>query len=319
MRKIITVILILVIAVFAGLLWWNYGISPANINNKNSTIFVVKKGSGLKEITSELKTAGLIKNRIVFFLYARLGKFEGKIQAGDFRLSPSMSTPEIAQNLTHGTLDVWITIPEGKRATEIAQTLKEKISTYDFTWPNTLVANEGYLFPDTYLIPKDSDIKMIVSQMRGNFDQKYSGIKVNNSKLTKAQIVILASLIEREAITNAEKPVIAGILMNRLNLGMALQVDATIQYAKGQNPVNKKWWEPVTLEEYKSVVSNYNTYLFTGLPPSPISNPGLEALSAAANPADTDYLYYLHDKNGQIRYAKTLAEHEVNIQKYGVN
>jgi len=317
MKKIITVVLLLVIIIICGILWWENGMSPVNFANKESIVFVVQKGSGLKEIAGKLEEAKLIKNRIIFFLYARLGKYEGKIQAGDFRLSPSMNVKEIAGNLTHGTLDIWVTVTEGRRATEIAEILKEKIPTYNFSWKNILVSNEGYLFPDTYLIPKDTNIEMVISQMRNNFEQKYSEINTSNSKLTKTQIIILASLIEREAITNAEKPIIAGILLNRLNAGMALQVDATIQYAKGQNAVNKKWWEPVTVQEYKSVISPYNTYLQPGLPPGPISNPGLEALRAAANPTDTDYLYYMHGKNGQIRYAKTLQEHNENIQRYG--
>jgi len=318
MKKLIIITLLLIIVALGSILWWKNGVSPVNSANKESVIFVVQKGSGLKEIASKLEMAGLIKNRVIFFLYTRLGKFEEKIQAGDFRLSPSMTAQEIAQNLTHGTLDIWITIPEGKRAMEIAETLKEKIPTYNSSWTNILALNEGYLFPDTYLIPKDANIEMIINLMKDNFDQKYSGINTANSKLTKSQIVILASLIEREAITDAEKSIIAGILLNRLNAGMALQVDSTIQYAKGQNAVNKKWWEPVILEEYKSVISDYNTYLFIGLPPGPISNPGLKALRAAANSTDTNYLYYLHDKNRIIRYAKTLNEHNANIEKYGL-
>lgn len=318
MKKLITVAILFAFIISGSLLWWNISASPVNPANKSAVIFVVQKGSGLKEISGKLETTGLIRSRIVFFLYARLNKFDEKIQAGDFRLSPSMSVSEIAQNLTHGTLDIWITIPEGKRALEIAETLRTKIPTYNSSWVNILISNEGYLFPDTYLIPKDTDIDMIVRQMRGNFDQKYSGINVANSKLTKPQIVILASLIEREAITNTEKPIIAGILLNRLGQEMALQVDAAIQYAKGQNIINKKWWEPVTLDEYRSVVSDYNTYLHAGLPPGPISNPGLEALKAAASPAETNYLYYLHDKNGSIRYAKTLQEHNANIEKSGL-
>lgn len=319
MKKITIVVLLLGVLILGSLLWWTNGLSPANSNDKKSSIFVVEKGSGLKEISAKLETAGLIKNRIIFFIYTRINKFEDKIQAGDFRLSPSMSASEIAQNLTHGTLDVWITIPEGKRATEIAETLKEKVSSYNSSWINTLVQNEGYLFPDTYLIPKDADIEMIVKQMRGTFDQKFTEINGNNSKFTKAKIVILASMIEREAITDEEKPIIAGIFINRLNSGMALQVDATIQYAKGQNSLNKKWWEPITIDEYRSVVSDYNTYLHAGLPPGPISNPGIEALRAAAFPADTAYLYYIHDKNGKIRYAKTLSEHNANVERFGVN
>jgi UPF0755 protein len=320
MKKLTIVILILIVAIIVGLIWWEYGMSPASINNKQSFSFVIKKGSGLKEIAGKLKDAGLIRNRIVFFLYTRLGKFEGKIQAGEFSLSPSMSVSEIAQNLTHGTFDVKVLIKEGLRAAEIAEILKDNIPTYDFTWINALVANEGYLFPAKYDFSKDTDIETIIKKMRDAFDQNFTTIDTSSSKLTKSQIVILASLIERESGKDpSEKPIIAGILMNRLNAGIPLQVDASIQYARGQNPVTKKWWEPVTVEEYKSVVSNYNTYLFVDLPPGPISNPGRDALSAAANPTHTNYLYYLHDKNGQIRYAKTLMEHEANIQKYGVN
>ena len=319
MKRLTIFAMLIAIIILGGIMWWNNGISSVNSSDKESVIFVVQKGTGLKEIASQLETAGLIKNRIIFFLHARLKKLEGKIQAGDFRLSPSMTAQEIADNLTHGTLDAWITVPEGKRATEIAEILKEKISTYDSSWVNILILNEGYLFPDTYLIPKDADIEMAIDQMRGNFEQKYAALNVNNAKLIKEKVVILASLIEREAIANDEKAIIAGILINRLNLEMALQVDATIQYAKGQNALNKKWWEPITLKEYKSVNSSYNTYLRSGLPPGPISNPGLEALRAAANPANTYYLYYLHDKDQKIRYAKTLNEHNANINEYGVN
>lgn len=318
MNKLIIVIVFLVIVLSGSALWWKNGISSVNSTDKNSIIFVVEKGDGVREISNRLRSKGLIKSSVVFFLLVKQLGLDKEIEAGDFRLSPSMNAAEIAENLTHGTLDIWITIPEGKRATEIAEILQAKIATYNSTWKKTLVLNEGYLFPDTYLIPKDADIEMIVRQMKGIFDQKFAVINTNNSRLTKSQIVTLASLIEREAITDNEKPIIAGILINRLNAGIALQVDATIQYAKGQNAVNKKWWEPVTLEEYRSVISNYNTYLIPGLPPGPISNPGLEALRAAANPTNTDYLFYLHDKDRQIRYAKTLQEHNANIENYGL-
>ncbi|MDO8659593.1 MAG: endolytic transglycosylase MltG [Candidatus Parcubacteria bacterium] len=318
MKRLTIVLALLAVMILGGILWWKNGLSPTNLADKENKIFVIAKGSGLKEIANKLENEGLIRNRIVFFLYTRLGRFENKIQAGSFRLNPSMTSEEIAQNLTHGTLDVWITIPEGKRTSEIAETLKEEMYAYDSSWKSILVAHEGYLFPDTYLIPKDAEIDTILNQMLNNFDAKYATLNTSSSKMKKEEIVIIASLIEREAITDAEKPIIAGILVNRLNLGMALQVDATIQYAKGQNPSSKKWWEPVTFEEYKSVKSDYNTYLFPGLPPGPISNPGIESLRAAAFPSETDYLYYLHDKNGKIRYAKTFAEHNANIEKFGL-
>ena len=318
MKRLTAVLILLIILIIGGILWWKNGVSAANSKSKNSIIFVVAKGDGVREISNGLKEKGLIKSSVVFFLLVKQLGIDKKIEAGDFRLSPSMTAQEIAENLTHGTLDIWITVPEGKRAAEIAEILREKIPTYDFTWANILAGQEGYLFPDTYLIPKDAIIGMIVNQMRGNFDQKYATLDTTNTNLTKEEIVILASLIEREAITDTERPIIAGILINRLNDGMALQVDATIQYAKGQNMSNKKWWEPVMLEEYKTVKSDYNTYLFAGLPPGPISNPGVVALGAAANPAETDYLYYLHDKDRKIRYAKTLDEHNANIEKFGL-
>ena len=229
MKKLTIVILILLVVVLAGLFWWNYGMSPANINNKQSVSFVIKKGTGLKEIAGNLKNAGLIRNRIVFFLYIRLGRFEGRIQAGEFSLSPSMSASEIAQNLTHGTFDVEVLIKGGLRATEIAEILKDNIPTYNFTWINPLVMNEGYLFPAKYDFSKDTDIETIIKKMRNAFDQNFATINTDNSKLTKTQIVILASLIERESGKDpAEKPIIAGILMNRLNAGIPQQVDAVI-------------------------------------------------------------------------------------------
>lgn len=318
MKRLTVLLIILVIVFLGGILWWKNGISPVNSQNKQSLIFVVQKGDGVKEISNRLQANGLIRSRIVFFLLVKQLGIDKKIEAGDFRLSQSMSASEIAENLTHGTLDIWITIPEGKRAAEISEILKEKIPTYNSSWPGMLGAQEGYLFPDTYLISKDASIEMIISQMRTNFDAKYATLDTSNTDLTQQEIVILASLIEREAITDAERPIIAGILINRLNAGMALQVDATIQYAKGKNPQTKKWWETVLIEEYKTVASDYNTYLFVGLPPGPISNPGLEALSAAVFSTKTDYLYYLHDGNGKIRYAKTLSEHNGNIDKYGL-
>jgi len=122
--------------------------------------------------------------------------------------------------------------------------------------------------------------------------------------------------IAREAKTDNEKPVIAGILTNRLKDGMPLQVDATIQYAKGYDPQTKHWWGMVFSSDYKEIQSPFNTYLNAGLPPSPIANPGLEALRAAANPAPTEYYYYLHDKEGQIHYAETILAHNNNVKKY---
>ncbi len=298
---------------------WKNGLSPANPTDKKNKIFIVRKGSGLKEIASKLKNEGLIKDRIVFFLYTRLGKFEEKIQAGSFRLSPSMSAEEVAQNLTHGTLDIWITIPEGKRGTEIAEILKKDLPTYDESWINIITSFEGYLFPDTYLIPKDADINTIVSQMRNNFEQKYASVDMSKTKLSKNEIITLASLIEREAKFPEDRPIVASVLLNRTEIGMKLDIDATVQYALGYSKEEKNWWRKnLTFEDLK-ISSPYNTYRNAGLPPTPIANPGIEAIKAIVNPANTDYLYYISDKSGRLHFAKNLEGQNENIRKFEVN
>lgn len=300
-----------------GFFWWNNNLQAVNAQDTSEKIFLIKPGSGLITIATDLKNEGLIKSPLVFRYYVKQTGIDKKIQAGDFRLSPSMSAQEIAQELTTGALDVWITIPEGKRAEEIAAILKEKVPGYEDSWEERLKENEGYLFPETYLIPRDATIETIISLLRNTFDEKYASIDTSHSELPQREIVILASMIEREVRHPEDLPIVSSIMHNRLNITMPLQIDATIQYAKGQNSKGE-WWEPVLLSEYKSVKSPYNTYLQPGLPPGPIANPGLKALEAAVNPADTDYLYYITDQNGVNRYAKTYEEHQRNIDRYGL-
>lgn len=246
------------------------------------------------------------------------------IQAGDFRLSPHLSSREIAALLTHGATDVWITFPEGVRIEEMAQIIEAKLKTasndqYNFDKDEFLkFAQEGYMFPDTYLIPKDATAQNIAARLRQTFDEKVDSkiFQKASHNLPEKEVVILASLIEREAKTNQEKPIIAGILQNRLNARLALQVDATVQYAKGYDTAKNTWWSQVSQEDYQAVKSPYNTYQIAGLPPQPLANPGLESIRAAASPAQTEYFYYLHDREGKIHYAKTIEEHNKNVREY---
>jgi UPF0755 protein len=148
--------------------------------------------------------------------------------------------------------------------------------------------------------------------MTDTFSAKTSGLTPKGSNLTFVEAVTLASIIERETKTDAERPIVAGILINRLNAGMPLQVDAAVQYAIG---TSKDWWPILGLTDLK-INSPFNTYKFAGLPPAPIANPGLSSLKAAFAPTATSYWYYIHDSTGQIHYAKTLAEHNANIAKF---
>lgn len=317
--KIFSKLFILIIILFAGcFLWYTYQTSPVNPKDTQKQMFAVDAGSGVKAIAKKLHAAHLIKNETAFYLTVKRLGIESKIQAGDFELSPALSNAEIAQTLTKGAIDIWVTIPEGKRAEEVAQLLKDDgFPNYDTTWATTLHEEEGYLFPDTYLIKRDATISEIMSIFTTTFDQKYAAI-VNKTNLSKAQIVILASLIEREAKDDKDRPIVSSVMHNRIDQGMPLQIDATVQYAIGFDATEQTWWKKGLTYDDLKINSAYNTYVIAGLPPKPIANPGIKALIAAAQPDDTPYLFYITDKNGVNHYAKTLAEHNANIKKYGL-
>ena len=308
----------IIIAVIATL-WWKNGTLPVNSKDSSQKIFVVRKGQGVREISYNLKQQGLIKDPIVFFIVTKKMGYDKKIEAGDFRLSPSMSTWDIANNLTHGTLDIWVTIPEGKRAEEVTEILKENVPTFQDSWTQDLATDEGYLFPDTYLIPKDATINLISTMMKDNFQQKFDSVKnTRTTNLTDQETIILASLVEREAKADTDRPMVASVIYNRIGIGMKLDIDATLQYALGYQADEKRWWKKELTAQDKTINSPYNTYTNPGLPPGPISNPGLASIKAALNPAKTDYLFYISDANGVNHYAKTMAEHNANIKKYGL-
>lgn len=317
MKKVITITLLFIVLAISTLLWWNNGVSAVNKNDKTQKIFVVAKGQGVRDIAKSLKEEGFIKDPVVFFLVVKRLGLDGKIQAGDFRLSPSQTTEEIARELTHGTLDIWVTVPEGYRSGEIADLLEKNMPTYKPSWRNVLNQHEGYLFPDTYLIPKDADAQLVVSLMKQNFEKKFETI-AKTSNLSKEEIVIIASLIEREAKFAQDRPLVASVITNRLHIGMKLDIDATVQYALGYQIGEKRWWKKNLTKDDLAIDSPYNTYTHAGLPPTPIANPGLATLKAVINPTQTNYLYYISDKTGHNHYAETMEEHNANIKKYGL-
>jgi UPF0755 protein len=261
--------------------------------------FEIEKGQSVRSVAEELKSAGLIKSPLYFRLLVRQQKLT--IQAGVFQLSPANTPKEIAQTLTKGlAVDVKITIPEGYRSEQIAETAGLPIK--DFL--AAAKGLEGQLFPDTYFVKQGITAPKLVTIMHDNFVKKAG--TVDKSTL------ILASLVERETKGDAEKPIVAGILQKRLSAGWALELDATVQYVLGK-PGN--WWPNTTLLDRKTI-SPYNTYIHQGLPPAPIGNPGLESIKAVQNAVSSPYWFYLHDREGNIRYGATLEEHNQNIAKY---
>lgn len=308
-----------------GFLWWRVATSPVDPQGETSTVFVIPEGQAIDVIGRRLKEAGLIRSKVAFKLVVLKKGLARKIQAGDFRLRSSMDTPTIAAELTHGTLDIWVTLLEGWRREQMAAELAQEFTAreLDFDASEFLSASqgqEGYLFPDTYLIPRTASGSAIVKLLRDTFDQKVD-LTLNESGLTPSQVVILASILEREVRTDQDRPLVSGILLKRLEAGWPLQADATIQYVVGTQRCepadpNCSWWEPNLTKDHIAQTSPYNTYVNVGLPPAPIANPGISSIEAALNPQSSPYWFYISDLQGNIHYAESIEEHNQNIAQY---
>jgi UPF0755 protein len=282
--------------------------------------FIVSQNAKTQDTIKKLHDQGFIKSEWAMG-YALKGK---EIVPGGYKISKSVNAWEMAKALTQEPYMKWVVIPEGLRKEQIADLIGNALGWTDqqkSDWINKYTAmkydeTEGVYFPDTYLLPKDETGLQIADRLRAKFNEKFQPYAdkfvKENVKWTTALKV--ASLVQREAANKADMPLIAGIIWNRLlnDPPMKLEIDATVQYALGE-PGN--WWPKIKPADYRTE-SSYNTYLNKGLPPHPICNPGLDAISATLNPAETDCLYYLHDSNGQTHCAKTYEEHKANIEKY---
>ncbi len=314
MKKILVlVLLILILAGGIGFWWITNTSSPSSVSQKQR--FIITKGASVSEIAAKLESQKLIKSKLVFKIYTQIANIGRKLQAGEYSLAENLDLQSLINVILKGPTQVWVTIPEGLRREEIAEKFSDFASFDKAEFMNLTQDQEGFLFPDTYLFPKDVKASLVVSTLTNTFDKKYKE-KVEplakNSDLTQAEIVNLAAILERETLTETEKPIVAGILIKRLNANWPLQADATVQYALGKPG---KWWEPVTRDDYQ-LNSKFNTYRQTGLPPSPIANPGVSSMVAVAAAEDSPYWFYIHDTKGAIHYAKTLEEHNENIAKY---
>jgi len=307
--------------------------TPAG-NDPASVVFTVEPGESVGQIAARLQREGLIRDAELFRLYLRYTRLDSGVEAGQFTLKKTMTTPQIAQALQSGRRDeLTLTIPEGRRLEEVAALVAQQtpISATTFlsltrdaqAWAaqypllSELPAGaslEGYLFPDTYRLPLDATASDVVARMLSNFDHRITRQlrdDLASQKRTLFQAVTLASIVEREAVVEKERPIIASVYLNRLASDMALDADPTVQYgmasAKGQVP----WWPQLTQEDYRSVKSPYNTYVNPGLPPGPIANPGLSSLEAAIDPAQTDFYFFRAScsRDGTHMFSKTLEEH----------
>ncbi len=316
-KKLIVLCVIIVIIVTTSILWWYQAIKPPNPSDKTAVTFTIVRGEKIKSISEHLHKRSLIRSPLAFFILTRFGGLDDKIQAGEFRLNTGMDLISLSNSLTHGTADTQITIPEGWRNEEIALVLTRELNIPEGEFLK--LARIGSMFPDTYQIPKDSSAENVAKVFYANFDEKV--IKklakdFQNKNMSLDEVIIIASLIEREVKYQEDRPLVASIILNRLNIGMKLDIDATVQYALGYQQKEKSWWKKTLTIEDIEFDSPYNTYKNAGLPPKPISNPGLLAIEAVLNPPKTDYLFYLSDKFGKIHPARNIEEHNNNIAKY---
>lgn len=296
--------------------------------------FTIKPNESVGEVANHLVTLNLIKDAELFRRYVQYNGQDASMEAGNFELNKAMSIPQIAQALQKGKIEeVSVTIPEGKRIEEVAEIVATQvpISATDFLalakdpgpWKaqypflNELPPKatlEGYLFPDTYSLPKSKiTARDLINRMLSNFNTKMTAqirSDVQASGRTLWDVVRLASIVEREAQQADERPTIAGVYFNRLQAGMALDADPTIQYALANTREPGRWWPQITQDDYQSVQSPYNLYLNPGLTPGPIANAGFSALRAAAYPEKHAYYFFRAScaQDGSHQFAKTLEE-----------
>lgn len=309
----------------AAAIWLFYQLILAPIYSDQVKHFTVQPGESITAIANHLKQEDLIKSVWGFKFYL---KVSGKIivQPGIYELSTNYSVPRIANIIASGnTANVNVTIPEGYTLDQIANLIATKgvaakaefVSAatnfppdYGFLKSRPAGASlEGFLFPDTYRLIKGDTVSAL-RLMLNNFEVKYQiEIAPSLGDRNLFNILIMASMIEREAKTQPDREQIAAVLYNRLAKNMRLDVDATVRYLTGN------WKDPITKTDL-AIDSPYNTRLHAGLPPGPICNPGLASIKAAMNPPDSDYYYYLTDFEGIIHYAKTLTEHNENKLRY---
>lgn len=272
-------------------------------------LIVIEEGETLSHVAMRFEDEHVVRSS--FWLQAMVTMLGGErsIQAGDYYFPSRTGLGNIVWRLRAGDFgleSLRVTIPEGSSILDIAEILGNSLTVFDKEAFITLAeSREGYLFPDTYLFLPNITERRIAKIMNDTFLGRIQTLDEEIIAFGRPvdEVVTMASILEREAYTMESRRIIAGILWKRIEIGMPLQVDATFDYVNGKNTFE------LTLEDLK-IESPYNTYRNIGLPPGPIANPGIDALMAAVTPIESDYLFFLSDKNGTVHYSATFEEHK---------
>jgi UPF0755 protein len=319
---------------YSALLLWYDGLltQPLNVRGTEQP-FTIEVGESVDSVANHLESVGLIRDAESFRAYLIYSGLDTSIQAGEYQLSTAMSGMDIARELQDATPEeVTFVVLSGWRAEEVADSLATSglPITFDefldavktppdgYSFLEDADSVEGFLYPDSYIFSRNiSSADEMVNDMVRNFAAHLTSDLTNGFErqgLTVYQAVTLASMVEREAVHEAEQALIASVYLNRLNIEMKLDADPTVQYAIGYNLLQQTWWtNPLSLIDLQ-VNSLYNTYRYEGLPPTPIANPGLGALRAVASPAETNYLFFRArcDGSGFHEFSESFDEHLQN-------
>lgn len=312
MKKLL--LLILLMGSAATVFLYDYAINqPLKISE--DTLFLVNKGDSLNKIAQSLQDKKLVNDKYIFILFSKINRIYPQIKAGEYLFNGEFSIKQTAEKLSSGKVYLRkVTFPEGLTSTEIAKILHKEnfLSKDEFAAPA-----EGSILPETYAYMRGDSPEKIIKQaqkaMQNVLEQAWQERDPNLPLQSKEELLILASIVEKETGIGMERAQVASVFVNRLRLGMLLQTDPTVIYAltNGKEDLNR----PLTRKDL-SIDSPYNTYKYAGLPPTPICNPGKDAIYAAAHPSETPYLYFVASGNGGHNFAATLSEHNENVRKW---
>ena len=325
MRALMSLVIVSVLIVLSIVAWFLDAVYANRALPTVATQVTIVRGSSLADIATQLARNGVIGNATAFRVLAKLERSDADVEAGAYRFDAHQTQSQVLRALRTGGAQVarWVTFPEGFTDAQIARRLQTQglgsAPTLERTFASTSLdvdgtrtpSLEGYLFPSTYLVDVTATPSQIVAMLTGQFFKELpsdAAARAEALHVTVPQAVAVASLVEREAKIDADRPMIAGVIYNRLREHMPLQVDATIEYALPHHKAELSYAD-------LKIDSPYNTYLHEGLPPTPIANPGLPSLEAALHPAKTDALYYVYCGGGHHVFAKTLAQHQANVAR----
>jgi UPF0755 protein len=302
-----------VLVIAAGALMTVFSVAPANFPSHK--VISIPKSTYLSQAAATLYENGIIRSTLLFKVYALLSSGHRQVQAGDYLFSEPQSALRVASRMTHGEQDlpkISVTLYEGMTVKEMGKQIQANIPGFDeSTFYNMAKSYEGYLFPDTYFFYENVTPTQVLDTLRNNFNQKIKTALLDIQAFGKpmADVMTMASIVEREATSTIDRRLIAGVLWKRIATGMPLQVDPTFYYILGKGSLQ------LTVKDL-ATDSPYNLYTHKGLPPTPISNPGLDSILATVNPTKSDFLFFLADSRGVIHYAATNDDHIANKTKY---